>query len=531
MLHDAHTVSEVTARLERVGLADDAGTCSQAAACPALPANVLSLIGQHMSLEERLVAGGTCKLWRTALHEGITLLEFRLDDGSCADARRHSTQAWARLLAAAGAVASSCAARARVELSGNLMTRTSLALLMSGLAAHRQLQHLSVLQVAHRSGHALPARPCAHNGRLRRKARWARPPLTVFPSLGSGEMHPLCRRLPNLVSLSLRECLFLQGFDTWMLELTKLQRLELVPAQDHVCQHVRSPEPRDKVNLYFPRQMRFCLSTSSWPAGRSAALTSLTLGGALASPADLAALASRLPRLKALRLEAVPLDEYGRTVPATRERHSQPAARLPHQLGTVLRESFTHLDVLDVCVCFSTTHAPVWTLYDSPASVCGLQLEALESFLTGLAGVGGSSSCGGSGSSHGSSADACGGGSGDGSIKRCWSHGTAPRAALRLAGSYDAVLQTERPEIARLLAAIFAPDTLQPRVITVGGRRYGVIAEVDRERGAAGLAAWLPLSEAEAAWQRARLEAAAYQSYFKHKEPLLESYMRRWWKR
>ena len=52
------------------------------------------------------------------------------------------------------------------------------------------------------------------------------------------------------------------------------------------------------MSYYFPRQMRFCLAPSSWPSGRSAALTSLCLGACLASPTDLASLATRLPRLK-----------------------------------------------------------------------------------------------------------------------------------------------------------------------------------------------------------------------------------------
>ncbi|KAG2452212.1 hypothetical protein HYH02_003243 [Chlamydomonas schloesseri] len=249
------SLADVTERLAGVGLAEGVSTCQLEAPaptgpCPPLPANVLSLIGRHLTLEERLLAGGACKAWRSGLHEAITLLEYQLDDGSCAEARRHTCQGWAALLAAAGAAASPITAiRARVGLSGNLTTSNSVSVLVAGLASHSHLQHLSVLQAPHNSGHTLPARTRAEGGRLRRRARWARPPFTVFPSISSREMHCLCSRLSRLVSLSLRECIFLAGFDSWLHDLRSLQRLELVPTQEAVCQHVRSPDKRGRVRL------------------------------------------------------------------------------------------------------------------------------------------------------------------------------------------------------------------------------------------------------------------------------------------
>ena len=216
--------------------------------------------------------------------------------------------------------------------------------------------------------------------------------------------------------------------------------------------------------------------------------------------------------------------------------------------------------MLDVSLCVANSCSPHRSLYDCDGAVRQRELRALEAFLIGLAGAGpgidgsssnsssssssssiaanGSSSNGTSrGSSTTGAAAGVGAGAGGSPGSSCKAAGAAAtrRAAMRLAGSYDVLVHTERPEIARLLAAIGDPDdTSVPRVVTIGGRRYGVMAEVGRERVAAGLAAWLPLSEAEAAWQRARVEEAAAggnSRCVRQEEEQLESYVGRWGRR
>ncbi|KAG2485331.1 hypothetical protein HYH03_015913 [Edaphochlamys debaryana] len=271
----------------------DADECLGAEA-PHLPPEVVALLGSHLTLEERLVAGATCRAWRSAIHGAFPHVLFPLDDAATPSGRSRPAAQWAALLRAAGLRGAPASMELRV--SGNMAGTGSLTRMLLGLGGHGLLERLCVRQAPYFEGVRL--RPCRNLRPGRRRGRTAALVGTDYPFWGPEALALALAPLRRLRSLALRGCFLAQGCEAGLCEglargpgLTALELLPPGPLQQHMQ------------GGYRYRPVSGCLQGDCLAASPSAAtLRSLSLGGQMAPPRVLAMLAASLPALRVLRL-------------------------------------------------------------------------------------------------------------------------------------------------------------------------------------------------------------------------------------